>query len=211
MNPHLILLDEDYYHEDIKPHLAHWLLFWLRRDLNYATEVGYVTKPPELEGEGEAQADVDDTEDAQTPGSASGGGVDEVEFTRKEKAVEAVLLGASEESEEAKMLNRELGPAVLRLINLGRAWCNVFTAHVISKIDRVSYGLLQPGDIAALEAGAKGQHKEPPSRLLLAVPFVGKDSPSQSSEFAHAEVLIGLAVLAYRYEGLRREDCSVML
>jgi len=45
----------------------------------------------------------------------------------------------------------------------------------------------------------------------LAVPFVGKDSPSQSSEFAHSEVLIGLTQLAYRYEGLREADCSVLL
>jgi len=68
----------------------------------------------------------------------------------------AVLMGAHESSDEAAMLNNALGPAVLRLINLGRSWCNVFTAHVISKIDRVSYGLLQPTDIAALEASAKG-------------------------------------------------------
>ena len=30
------------------------------------------------------------------------------------------------------------------------------------------------------------------SRQLLAVPFVGKDVPSQASEFAHPDVLIGL-------------------
>jgi hypothetical protein len=30
--------------------------------------------------------------------------------------------------------------------------------------------------------------------------------PSRSSEFAHPEVLIGLSVLAYRYEGLRKEN-----
>ncbi len=30
--------------------------------------------------------------------------------------------------------------------------------------------------------------------------------PSRNSEFAHPEVLIGLSVLAYRYEGLRLEN-----
>ena len=44
------------------------------------------------------------------------------------------------------------------------------------------------------------------SRKLMAVPFIGKDVPSRSSEFAHADVLIGLTILAYRYEGLRVED-----
>ena len=38
----------------------------------------------------------------------------------------------------------------------------------------------------------------------MAVPFVGKDVPSRSSEFAHPDVVIGLTILAYRYEGLRK-------
>jgi len=46
----------------------------------------------------------------------------------------------------------------------------------------------------------------PRSRLKLAVPFVGKDVPSKSSEFAHPDVIIGLTILAYRYSGLRRDD-----
>ena len=51
----------------------------------------------------------------------------------------------------------------------------------------------------------------PKSRRLLAVPFVGKDVPSQSSEFSHPDVVIGLSVLAYRYEGLRRNDFDVVM
>lgn len=46
----------------------------------------------------------------------------------------------------------------------------------------------------------------PPSRLLLAVPFIGKDSPSLTSEFTHPDVIIGLTILAYRYDGLRSAD-----
>lgn len=48
----------------------------------------------------------------------------------------------------------------------------------------------------------------PLSRRLLAVPFVGKDVPSRASEFANPEVLIGLTVLAYRYEGMRLGDVT---
>lgn len=33
----------------------------------------------------------------------------------------------------------------------------------------------------------------------------GKDVPSRASEFAHPDVVIGLTILAYRYEGLRRK------
>ena len=46
----------------------------------------------------------------------------------------------------------------------------------------------------------------PKSRRLMAVPFVGKDVPSRASEFAHPDVIIGLTILAYRYEGLRTID-----
>ena len=40
----------------------------------------------------------------------------------------------------------------------------------------------------------------PEARRLLAVPFVGKDVPSRASEFSHPDVVIGFAILAYRYE-----------
>ena len=46
----------------------------------------------------------------------------------------------------------------------------------------------------------------PQSRKVMAVPFVGKDVPSRASEFAHPDVLIGLTILAYRYEGCRLSD-----
>ena len=39
----------------------------------------------------------------------------------------------------------------------------------------------------------------PKSRQLLAVPFVGKDVPSQASEFAHPDIVIGSSVLAYMF------------
>ena len=46
----------------------------------------------------------------------------------------------------------------------------------------------------------------PRSRVKLAVPFLGKDVPSRSSEFAHPDVIIGVTVLAYRYSGIRKQD-----
>ena len=44
------------------------------------------------------------------------------------------------------------------------------------------------------------------SRWSLAVPFIGKDVPSRAAEFACPEVLIGLSVLAFNYEGMRARD-----
>lgn len=39
------------------------------------------------------------------------------------------------------------------------------------------------------------------ARRPLAVPFLGKDVPSEASEFAHPEVLIGMSVSTMRCEG----------
>jgi hypothetical protein len=86
-------------------------------------------------------------------------------------------------------------PESKKLLNLAQSWIVSLLPHVIGKIDRVSYGLLGPADIAMADP------RTPKSRLLMAVPFVGKDVPSQASEFAHPDALIGLTILAYRYEG----------
>ena len=44
------------------------------------------------------------------------------------------------------------------------------------------------------------------ARRLAAVPFVGKDMPSRASQFLHPNVVIGLTITAYCYEGIRMTD-----
>jgi hypothetical protein len=87
-----------------------------------------------------------------------------------------------------------------KLLNLARDWVCTLMPHCLSKVDRVGYGILNATDLAGLGP------RTPLSRRLMAVPFVGKDVPSASSEFAHVDVLIGLTIMAYRYEGLRLTD-----
>ena len=72
----------------------------------------------------------------------------------------------------------------------------------------MSFGLLTPQDLARAMAR---DPKMPKSRKLLAVPFVGKDVPSPASEFAHPDVVIGMTVLAFRYEGLRLTDFKLLI
>lgn len=70
-------------------------------------------------------------------------------------------------------------------------------SQVFSKINRVNYGLL---------SAEEQQADMPTSRKLLAVPFLGKDVPSPASEYAHPDIVIGFTILAYRHEGMRRDD-----
>ena len=90
-------------------------------------------------------------------------------------------------------------------LTLGRQCLQQTLPHVLQKVDRVSFGLLQPADMTRCGGG------QPRSRALMAVPFLGKDVPSMSSEFAHVDVSIMLTYLGYLYEGLRDTDIRQIL
>jgi len=95
-----------------------------------------------------------------------------------------------------------------KMLNLGHDWLKSYLPFVLGKINRVHFGLLQPDDVQLLEDDGV---KIPTTRKLLAVPFVAKDVPSRASEFAHPDILIGLSILAYRYEGLRKKDFFLVM
>eukprot|EP01012_Entosiphon_sulcatum_P062087 TRINITY_DN8821_c0_g1_i1.p1 TRINITY_DN8821_c0_g1~~TRINITY_DN8821_c0_g1_i1.p1 ORF type:complete len:4205 (-),score=604.71 TRINITY_DN8821_c0_g1_i1:28-12642(-) len=133
------------------------------------------------------------------------------------------LTGINDEQTVAYLLHQtpdDLSPEVQQLVgtavsdlhvqmlNLTRDWLHTLLPHVLSKVDRVGYGLLTP---EWLEKHLRIDPRMPRSRQLLAVPFVGKDVPSHASEFSHPEVLVGLTILAYRYEGLRMKDFQTVI
>ena len=76
------------------------------------------------------------------------------------------------------------------------------------KIDRVTFGIMSRSD---RDRAMQLTPNMPRSRLMLAIPFVGKDVPSDASEFAHPDIIIGLTVLAFRYEGVRFTDFKEIL
>ena len=92
----------------------------------------------------------------------------------------------------------------MKLLNLAHTLLTSIFPHVLGKINRVTFGLLDDEHLRSHRA-------DPISRRLLAVPFVGKDVPSAHSEFSHPDVAILLSAAAYRHEGLRREDFSQLL
>eukprot|EP00929_Paragymnodinium_shiwhaense_P084618 TRINITY_DN45263_c0_g3_i1.p1 TRINITY_DN45263_c0_g3~~TRINITY_DN45263_c0_g3_i1.p1 ORF type:complete len:2284 (+),score=520.79 TRINITY_DN45263_c0_g3_i1:413-6853(+) len=94
-----------------------------------------------------------------------------------------------------------------QLVSLARHWLHCVLPFILSKVHRVAYGLLTGSD---LEKAAKTP-STPPSRRLLAIPFVGKDTPSGFSEFSNADVTIGFTIMAYRLSGLRPGDVRSLL
>ena len=95
----------------------------------------------------------------------------------------AVLLEYLEHSMESDVRNRlrekingAMLPESIKLLNLAAQWIQALLPHCLSKINRVSYGLLSPADVEQADP------RTPQSRLLMSVPFIGKDVPSRSSE-----------------------------
>jgi hypothetical protein len=96
----------------------------------------------------------------------------------------------------------------MKLLNLTHDALHSIFPFVLSKINRVSFGLLSEEEI---DKALKEDPMMPRSRTKTAVPFVGKDVPSHRSEFAHPDIVICLTILAFRYEGLRQMDFLNML
>ena len=122
---------------------------------------------------------------------------------------DALLVALRDEATWYQMLMRSARVMALvsathrKLLHLTSSWLNMYLPHCLSKVNRVSFGLLTDAECAeALNENAR----VPKTRLKLAVPFTGLDTPSRASEFAHADCVIGLSILAYRYSGLRNSD-----
>lgn len=104
--------------------------------------------------------------------------------------------------DEATSLCRALGDRDVKLLLLARQWLQTILPFLLGKRYLIDYGLLPSSWITPSTSK---------SRRLLAVPYVGKDRPSATSEFSHPDVLIGFTLLAYRCNGLRMADFKVLL
>ena len=113
--------------------------------------------------------------------------------------------GASCGASICDRLTAVLSKEAFQMINLGHDWLSSILPHALSKIDRISFGLLKKQDLEMLGGD------QPLSRQLCAVPFMGKDVPSGAAEFAQPDCLIGSTILAYAYEGLRIGDIKRIL
>ena len=202
--PHLVLLDKAFYDAEMAPTFARWALLW------------YYHQPCV------AKVQVSGT-DLQT-GLVTEGLVRWLLGRKKPLLPKHASADAAADAYlESKSVNHTRAMA---LLNLCRTWVRALLPHVISKRNRVDYGLLSDDDTIRLGLLSEEEEKQrstepkPPktrkelleikraSRELLAVPFVGKDTPSRFSEFAQPEVIIGFTIAAYRIEGLRERDIT---
>ncbi len=160
--PHLLLLDQAFYKQNLEPHISRWVLVWLRYfiPLNVATSDDLM------------------------------------------KFLQSSPTNPVKELED--QLRSCLTDHQMKMINLAREWVGILLPFVLSATNRVTYGLLASHHIERLTKNASLEVSK--NRRLTAVPFIGKDTPSESAEFAHPDVVIGLTIQAYRLQGLRQTD-----
>ena len=158
--PHLVVLDRSFYHRQMRPVLAEWVLLFMRTKKMGSVEdrvlLNYMIYGPEYDSSGTSK----------------------------------ISVGLTDE--------------YMKMLNMAHDLLADFGPFLLSKVNRVNFGLLSKKQIAAVR-------NMPESRKLTAVPFVGKDVPSRASQFSHPDVVIGLTILSFRFEGLRYEDFRVVL
>lgn len=208
--PHLVLVNQEFYQSTMLPLLARMLLLWLRcvgiplPDSNDVHYHEYVHIMPSYLQDG-----------ADDSGTDNNTGQDGIAKPRKvllpcphHSTLECYLISPviTSDSAPGNLIEGKIQPHAMELLNLARQWLHTYLPHVISKIIRVHFGLLSSQYLKKTS-----QSNCPKSRKLSAVPFVGKDTPSPSSEFAHVDILAGLTLIAYTQQGLRLSDTISLL
>lgn len=197
LKPHLVLLNVEWYHELLKPIMAQWMQLWLESQhvagMSREQQMEYIMADWTLL---EAGIDSKTMEPTEAKKCKEG-----------DPATDAVYALYQLTRETSVSTDGTVTPRVnakaLKLLNIVSEWLRTFLPHCLQKIDRVSFGLLS---MEEYKRALEFEPNMPRSRYKLAIPFLGKDVPSPASEFAHPDVIIGLSVLAYRYEGLRSEE-----
>eukprot|EP00457_Paulinella_chromatophora_P000008 gb/GEZN01000008.1/.p1 GENE.gb/GEZN01000008.1/~~gb/GEZN01000008.1/.p1 ORF type:complete len:5332 (+),score=895.35 gb/GEZN01000008.1/:82-16077(+) len=234
--PHTVLLQEFFYEESLRPLVAEWSWVWLCQQKEYEDQVLYLTgqtdiarDPEERKHIYQAQTSLENLKNIVVKYISNTVTVGEkLLLDRYFRIARSRATPPANNDGFAKELKNDIESEKLAMqfINLCKEWVVSFFPHCISKVVRVAYGLLQdshayqwyleslgPSEVPKFQLIGldPGQRDDlwkdiPERRRLVAVPYVGKDVPSRTSEFAHPEVMTGLTILAYRYEGLRPND-----
>ena len=202
-SPHLVLLNVEWYHECMRPVMAQWMMLWL--EANHVAGLAIEQIEAYVTGKGDVLADTE-WEPWVLEAAAKREAARAAAGPHQGQSADHQRQSASSARAFERLLaymEARLDPKAFKMLNLATEWLRTFLPHTLQKIDRVSFGLLSTHEYERL---LKTEPHMPRSRFKLAIPFVGKDVPSRASEFAHPDIIIGLTVLAYRYEGLRKVD-----
>ena len=119
-----------------------------------------------------------------------------------------MMNGPTKDRAATSAVSVALDDEYMKMLNLSHDLLSNFLPFMLGKINRVTFGLLSKTD---LKQSLETDSNISLTRRLAAIPFVGKDVPSRASQFSHPDVVIGLTIMAYRYEGMRLTDFENVL
>jgi hypothetical protein len=195
LSPHILILRSDWYQAKMAPDLAVVALDWLyQQQSEYRLQDSIRSWTSALhEEEGAAARPSRRTPEemliqflTSPPGSSSSRLIEDYDYI-----TQSITAHFSES---------------IGILNLIQSIICSVLPHVLSKTNCVHYGLLRLS-FDGLRSPDTGK-VESASRALLAVPYTGKDTPSQVSEFAAADIRITMTVFAYKYQGMRVCDVA---
>ena len=212
LQPNILILQRDYYSSILVRELS--VIAWLWLEACGDLFLG-----------GEVQA----WQDRQTRAAEGGGGGDRPSSSSREIELLSMSPGApaaqlihfirtplssslaSQDNEifSAVEMNNNLTPTSIAAVHLAQLLVTSVLPHSLSKQNSVNYGLLNLDDAGLYCRDT--QRNEPLSRRLLAVPYLGKDSPSPAAEFSNLDVCVVKTCLAFTYTGLRYSDTRRLL
>lgn len=104
----------------------------------------------------------------------------------------------NEENNVFNGLKAEINLKLKPLILLAKGWLShEILFHVMSRRYRVEFGLDAPPEHMPTNT--------------IAIPYKGMNNPSPRSEFSHPDVMLGLTMLSYYYQGLHAEQLRATL
>eukprot|EP00439_Symbiodinium_sp_Y106_P050997 s1164_g6.t1 len=203
-SPHLVLLEEQFFVKEMKPLLTEWLMLWLRSQgvmdaaeggsaarLRTAT-VSRVSALPDV-----IIVKLSPPPRRVLPPVCPASSLDVAAHVNQSGTANAPQ--SAKPNREPKSEVKSPISAEMKMLNLAHTWLSLLLPHCLAKIDR------------DLERALEADPNMPLSRGKLAIPFVGKDVPSPTNEFAHPDIVIGLTILGYRYEYLRLTDIDEVI
>ena len=112
------------------------------------------------------------------------------------------LVVKSESKAVSTLMKHVRDTNIVGLFRLCHRYLHIIFPHCLRKVNSVTHGLIRRDQTLTPLNG----YVESSTRRYMSVPYVGKDQPSNASEYSHPDILIMLTLLAYRHGGLRKND-----
>ena len=145
-SPHLVLLNVEWYHAEMKPMMAQWMMLWLEANHCAGISTDQIQAYITSDGTPVLAHDYSQRQGGRGAGLAP------------EQLAAADAAAGPDATDEARALRRlhayceaHIDTKAFKMLNLAAEWLRTYLPHCLQKIDRVSFGLLSVVEYAPAE------------------------------------------------------------